>query len=140
MKRILGILVSVALLVSLIAGTAIQVQAAPPVQTMPPLHPVPLQTSPTGPVQLGLNIKVGPQDSTNDWIKAEGVVVVYLDGDTVKLQYRCVPGWVLFETHAAWSFDDLSDIPVTKSGNPIPGQFLLEMNTMMLLPELLLTS
>lgn len=45
------------------------------------------------------------------------------DDGTIHIQYwMTVEGWELLGTHLAVG-DDLSDIPQTKKGNPIPGQF-----------------
>ena len=52
-----------------------------------------------------------------------GEVTVWNDESCLYVTYSITkPGWVLKETHLAVG-DELCDIPQTKKGNPIPGQF-----------------
>lgn len=52
-----------------------------------------------------------------------GHVLVWNDGDQICVRYLLdEPGWVMVETHVEMG-DEVSDIPQTKSLNPIPGRF-----------------
>ena len=51
-----------------------------------------------------------------------GTVNVSNDGTNLYVTYNTIDGWVMTETHLAVA-DSLDDIPQTKKGNPIPGQF-----------------
>lgn len=51
-----------------------------------------------------------------------GSVCVELDGSNLLVTYQTTGGWELIETHL-WVGISLADLPMTKKGNPIPGQF-----------------
>jgi Ca-activated chloride channel family protein len=51
-----------------------------------------------------------------------GQVIVYNDMDYLYIKYVTEDGWYMTETHLHVA-DDATDIPQTKKGNPIPGQF-----------------
>jgi hypothetical protein len=51
-----------------------------------------------------------------------GHVEVWNDTSILYVKFVTVAPWYMMETHVAVG-DSLSDIPVTKKGNPIPGQF-----------------
>jgi len=51
-----------------------------------------------------------------------GTVTVWNDEDNLYVTYETGGGWSLVETHLEVAAD-LSDIPQTKSSNPIPGKF-----------------
>jgi len=51
-----------------------------------------------------------------------GDVLVWNDGDYLYVKYVTTDGWLLTETHLAIA-TELSGIPQTKTGNPIPGKF-----------------
>ncbi|MCQ1536658.1 hypothetical protein FTO70_13460 [Methanosarcina sp. KYL-1] len=51
-----------------------------------------------------------------------GMVNATYDGANLSIKYTTEDGWTLNETHLAVA-GDLEEIPTTKKGNPIPGQF-----------------
>src|SRR5262245_25037235 len=52
-----------------------------------------------------------------------GTVHIHNDGALAYVEYAITePGWVLLETHLALG-SSLADIPVTRSGQPVPGKF-----------------
>ncbi|MFP3898529.1 MAG: hypothetical protein ACLFVD_04395 [Dehalococcoidia bacterium] len=51
-----------------------------------------------------------------------GTVCVWNDGTTLYVKYETSGDWVMTETHLAVG-TDLADLPQSKKGNPIPGQF-----------------
>lgn len=75
------------------------------------------------------------EDVTVDLIAGQntdaGDVHVWHDTEYFYVEYSTDDGWMLSETHLAFSVDetpsdgicDIGDIPQTKKGNPIPGQF-----------------
>jgi hypothetical protein len=67
-----------------------------------------------------------PLYAGQDWLVGE--VLVWDDGEELCVRYELsevalADGWLLYETHLAVGHD-VADIPQTKKGNPIPGQFL----------------
>ena len=53
-----------------------------------------------------------------------GYLGVWTEGETLVVDYVLYFGWLLEETHLAVA-DDLSGIPLTRSGNPKIGQFAI---------------
>jgi hypothetical protein len=51
-----------------------------------------------------------------------GTLTIWNDETTLYVRYSAFPGFSLAETHLA-AAQDLSGIPQTKKGNPIPGRF-----------------
>lgn len=51
-----------------------------------------------------------------------GMVNTTCDGTNLSVKYTTENGWTLNETHLAIA-GDFTEIPTTKKGNPIPGQF-----------------
>lgn len=51
-----------------------------------------------------------------------GTVSVEVNGDNLDVTYNTTDGWELVEVHM-WTGRNLSDMPQTRKGNPIPGKF-----------------
>jgi len=51
-----------------------------------------------------------------------GTVTLQVDGDDLTVTYDTTDGWELVEVHL-WVGTSLADMPQTRTGNPIPGQF-----------------
>lgn len=51
-----------------------------------------------------------------------GSVCVNTDGTNLNVTYATTGGWQLTETHL-WIGNNFGDLPQTKTGNPVPGQF-----------------
>ena len=51
-----------------------------------------------------------------------GTVSVTVNGDNLDVTYTTTNGWELSETHL-WVGLSITDMPQTRKGNPIPGQF-----------------
>ncbi len=51
-----------------------------------------------------------------------GMVNTTCDGTNLSIKYTTEDGWTLNETHLAIA-GDFTEIPATKKGNPVPGQF-----------------
>ena len=56
-----------------------------------------------------------------------GEVVVFNDGDNITVKFELKAPWKLFESHIDVA-TDVSGIPQTKKGNPIPGKFKYKSN------------
>ena len=51
-----------------------------------------------------------------------GMVCVTVNGNDLDITYTTTNGWTLSETHL-WVGSNIGDMPQTRKGNPIPGQF-----------------
>lgn len=79
---------------------------------------------------IGQNVAAPPEWSGSmqvsllaDKVVPVGTVSVSIEGKTLKVTYQMSDGWSLASTHLDIR-DDWTQIPQTKTHNPIPGQFL----------------